>query len=356
MRFGKIKIIRISLFLLLLSCSKQFKDRGLEINLSKCCKISAYEDGCNNISFMQASNKNILLIDRNQMTAFCYDLEGNFLGKMGKKGKAPGEFLYLSSISFFPDYFIATDVIKQKFIEFDNKFNFIKEFSIPNIPRFISCELFEDGNKILSYIEYRDYRNYSINSEFYEITNDFTNVKLISNVGKIKFDPRVIDTCSGKLLESIDNTNKIVALNKMEISNNINIDICTFKGTKITEINYPIDKVKTSKRSIEIIKNEYKEIKKKYPSFKTGKIPKYYPTIEDLKFDSNGNLWTYSRTEDSNKTLFRIFDKKFRYVGCTILNKHISGFVIENGKLIVSISANYSQNNEDIVYIYNIEY
>ena len=121
----------------------------------------------------------------------------------------------------------------------------------------------------------------------------------------------------------------------------------------MNKIDYNFKPIKLKEESKRRIKEAYKEIKLQYPYAKIGKIPKYYDSVNDLKFDNKGNLWVLSPTNEYNKSVFTIFNQNFQSIGNLLIYTHAYFFSIDDNYLILTDSKN--EDNKKLV-VYKIYY
>jgi hypothetical protein len=356
---NKSRIISILAIFLLFSCTKNYEKTFLsKISLHEKLIIEAASVSAASLDYFQSDNDYIFWIDRNQMTLFIYDWNGIFIRRFGEKGHGPGQFNYIERISTLENKYIITDIGKRKFMEFNCNFDFVSEYSFPESYNINQCQLYLYQGSYLTYCNSNEYDD----SDFYQVVslnkvnNTFTDFDKLFEIDKTKKNPVLIDFFGNKIYYDINLYDNLIAIYHTGNVNNFDIEIYNLKGIKIFTIDHPVKKIKLMEISRNLIQNQYKEIQEKYPSIQVGKIPNYYQTVNDLKFDSKGNLWIMRYSEDYNQSIFSVYNKNLEYIGNVYIDYRSNEFVLSKNKLAISISSLHNYREEDFIIVYDINY
>jgi hypothetical protein len=92
------------------------------------------------VAWCQKSGNNIVILNKTDKLFYIFDLEGNFIKKVGKIGKGPSEYLFNDRSSYIDseNQLIGIyDASKLTYLEYDFAGNCIKEFKIESKPEHV---------------------------------------------------------------------------------------------------------------------------------------------------------------------------------------------------------------------------
>lgn len=253
--------------------------------------------------------------------------EGKFLKEIGRKGEGPGEFSHLSFIEIVKDKLIALS--DRKFSFFTLKGEFIK--FIPweikkGLPEEI--EALSDGKIVMEIKEpFMGPKSRNIHYiNLYDSELNYIKTVYQKDLGEVKFVKRgnaflsVIQKYPLEIKWSISPEGKIILgfNDKYEIS-----VIDPMKG-EIFSFHRKHKPVKVSKSEREkFLKNKNLGIE----------VSEYKPVFDDIKVDSEGNIWVHLYRENSEEenTTFDVFSKDGKFINTVRI---VNGYYPYGAKMI----------------------
>lgn len=113
-----------------------------------------------------ASNNKMILIaamgNLNNFTLLAFNIDGSFIGQVGKMGNGPGEYIELTGIDLSAngEYIYLLDRFKQQILIYSSDFSFVKGIEVPGRP--LTMQVTEQSDVLLAYQKPLLYENLRI--------------------------------------------------------------------------------------------------------------------------------------------------------------------------------------------------
>lgn len=307
----------LAAILLFSSCSHPKIPNLHDTELKKISDISAKDSQLiDNINYYTFTGENMYLFDITSQKLVVFNYNGKYLGSIGKKGEGPGEFLDVTGVFAQYDGISFIDQRKNKYIKYNNKYEFIKE----NVIKISSVEQpITYGNNIIAWYNKVDSNNntYILNRGVGLFSDSLNLIKDIYSLEKI-YKPYLLDPNRVSSVFSVNSNNGDVAISKID-SKEFNINIYDGNLNYKKNITLNLQNVYYTKEEYDQITEYYKDWQKNYRNkynhtIKLEKLDNRRRIVLSLSYDGISNLWVLVPGKNNSKKIY-IFNQKYESIG-----------------------------------------
>ena len=328
------------LFLLFLTffCSGVVFPQNVKTNILLKEELVINDDAIGKINGIQTDSKNqVYVSDGINQCIHLFSSNGKYLRKIGRQGKAPGEYQYIWGIQITNgDTLVVYDGVQYRLTIYSpGKFNSpLKTLKLPTLdnqtdrPGVIGNSysgmsglwLPQNNCRLFLIIYNSPYSSNDLKQKHYsklylvDYKGKFTKKEPVLKIQDVE---RLRISSGGNFMvsEMPFGRRPVISLSKegniyYAETDNFNIKSVNLDGKRKSELNYKTDKIFITDKLWESELNNYSSLTHKDLSKSGTAIPEYLPFIENITNDQNGNLWVASNQADYKSYKYYIFNKQ----------------------------------------------
>jgi hypothetical protein len=244
--------------------------------------------------------ENIYAMDQAEAQVKVFDLKGNFLRAIGRKGEGPGELLYPNTLFIIHN----KQLVVEDFIRSLNYFSLVGKFiraqSIAKI--FPIGVLLDSSGRVFAITNINDPQKSGRNIELYDENLNF--LKGIVSLPRPKPNPQILEPFQQGISWTLSKDDNVVVSFKEEYE----LDIFNNQGRLIRRI-------LKAYQPVEITEEDVKQRVKKVPEGRKLVVSRYFPAIRSLTADDEGKIFVHTYEKAGTAKYYNdVFDSEGRYV------------------------------------------